>query len=233
MPILGLIGGIAPASTIDYYRLIIERYRRARPDGSYPSLILNSINLTPFLALVGAGDRQAVADYLLTELDRLARAGADLALFCSNTPHLVFDLLVARSPVPLVSLVEATAAEAQARGFRRLGLLGTRYTMEGGFYERTFGPLGMAVITPEPDDRAWVHAHYLGELATGVFRVETRAGMVEVMDRMRVRDRIDAVILGGTELPLLFRGAEPEAFPLLDTTSLHVDAAVERLAGGS
>ena len=231
MQTLGLIGGIAPASTIDYYRLLVEEYRARRPDGSYPTIIINSINLQYFLSLVAAPDRMPLTDYLLRELARLARAGADFGLFCSNTPHLVFDEVQARSPIPLVSIVEATGDGAAAQGLKNVGLIGTRFTMEGGFYPRVFARHGISVMIPDEADRAWVHEHYLGELANGVFHASTREGMTGVINRMREKAGIDGVILGGTELPLLFRHARPIGLPLLDTTRLHVDRAIARLLG--
>lgn len=226
MKTLGIVGGIAPASTIDYYRLFIEGYRRLRPDGSYPPLVINSIDLQCFLSLV-AGDRAGLIGYLLAELDRLAAAGAGVALFASNTPHLVFDDLVPSSPLPLVSIVEAAAREAERRGHRRLGLLGTRFTMEGGFYPTVFARHGLSVVTPPPDDREYVHTRYFAELANGQFRAETRAGFEAVVARMHSAHGIDGVILGGTEIPLLFREASDLAVPHLDTTAIHVAAALE------
>src|SRR5215510_1336437 len=120
IPTLGIVGGIAPGSTIDYYRLLIDRYRERREDGSYPSLIINSIDLQRFLALVAAGDRPALTNYLVEQLQTLARAGAGLGLFASNTPHLVFDDVQRRSPMPLVSIVEATTDAASSQGLRRV-----------------------------------------------------------------------------------------------------------------
>ena len=142
---------------------------------------------------------------------------------------MVFDEVAADSPIPLISIVEETALVAATAGYERLGLLGARFTMEGGFYETVFVRRGMSVVVPEVDDRAYVHDRYFGELVEGSFRDETRAGMLAVIERMRARDGIDAVILGGTELPLLFRGAGPTIVPLLDTTTIHVDSAIARL----
>ncbi|NOT09152.1 MAG: amino acid racemase [Gemmatimonadales bacterium] len=226
---LGLIGGIAPASTIDYYRLLIEEHRARTPDGAYPDILINSINFQRFLSLVTADDRKGMVEYLLTELDRLARAGADLALFASNTPHLVFDEIEPRSPLPLVSIVEATGAAAAAQGLKRVGLLGTGFTMDGGFYPKVFARYGVAVEVPGVEDRAWVHERYFAELVHNQYLPQTRAGMVEVIGRMRQSSDIDGVILGGTELPLLLREGAPIGLPLLDTTRLHVERAVARL----
>ena len=226
---LGVIGGVAPGSTIDYYRLLIERYRERRPDGSYPSIVINSINLTPLIEIVASGDRAKLVDHLLPELAVLHRAGAAVAFMASNTPHVVFDELQRRSPVPLVSIVEATGAEAQRRGYRRVGLIGTRFTMEGGFYPSVCAKYGVAVVVPPEADRAYVHDRYFAELVDGVFAPETREGILAVMRRMRDTDSVDAVVLGGTELPMLFREVESNDLPMLDTARIHVEAALDRL----
>ena len=226
---LGIVGGIAPGSTIDYYRLLVERYRERRPDGSYPSIIINSINLVPLIELVASGDRARLVEYLLTEIAVLERAGAGVAFIASNTPHVVFDDLSRRSPVPLVSIVEATGADARARGLEKVGLIGTRFTMDGGFYPSVCAKYGVEVVVPPPEDRAYVHDRYFGELVGGVFRQDTREGMLAVIRRMQERDGIDGVILGGTELPLLFRDAPPLDLTMLDTTRIHVEAVLDRL----
>ena len=229
MQTIGLIGGIAPGSTIDYYRLLMEGYRARQPDGSQPLILINSIDLQYFLRLVSSGDRHRLVDYLVPELDKLARAGADFGLFASNTPHLVFDDVNAQSPIPLVSIVEAAGVAASAQGLTSVGLLGTRFTMEGGFYPSVFARYGVTVTVPSADDRTYVHDHYLGELVRGVFHDSTRAGMMAVIGRMRAEAGIEAVVLGGTELPLLFRDGPAPGLPLLDTTQLHVDAVLDRL----
>ena len=128
-----------------------------------------------------------------------------------------------------MSLVETCADEAQRRGFRRLALLGTRFTMEGPFYPDVFARRGMTVVPPDEPDRGWVHDRYIGELLRGQFLDETRQGVVAVVARVKMRAQVDAVILGGTELPLLLRDDVIAGLPALDTTALHVAAIVERL----
>jgi aspartate racemase len=229
MKIVGIIGGIAPESTIVYYREIISSYRARRQDGSYPAILLNSIDLQRIIALVGANERDRLVAYLVEELGKLARAGADFAVLASNTPHLVFAELQQQSPLPLLSIVEAACAEAQRLGLKKVGLFGTRFTMQGGVYVDVFGRAGIAVVLPEPDEQAYIHEKYMGELIQAVLLPETRAGLLTIAERMRARQGIEALILGGTELPLILTEAAHEGLPFLDTTRIHVEQVVAQM----
>jgi aspartate racemase len=228
MPILGIIGGIAPESTIAYYRLLVAGFRAHYPD-AYPRIVINSIDLAAFLQFIGTGDQAAVVAFLVAEVQRVANAGADLAFFASNTPHLVFDQVRRQSPIPLVSIVEATGAKAQALGLTRVGLLGTRFTMEGSFYPIVLGARGISVHPPEVEDRNYVHQIYVTELVDGLFRPETREELVAVIHRLRDRAGVEAVILGGTELPLILGPETAAPVPLLNTTEIHVEAVLNVL----
>ena len=224
---LGIVGGLGPESTIDYYRRILEQWKLDDPSSS-PSIIIDSLDVDRALRLV-EHDRPGLIEYLAASLKRLAAAGADFAAMAANTPHVVFDELVDRSPIPMVSIVEACADEAKRRDLRRLGLLGTRFTMEGSFYPSVFSRRGIAVVSPNNDERTWIHDRYVGQLLKGDFRKETRDGVTSVIRRLRGEEKIDGVILGGTELTLLLADPIVEGIPTLDTTALHVDAIVERL----
>jgi aspartate racemase len=226
--VLGVVGGIAPESTVTYYRLLVAGLR-ARFPGHYPRIVINSIDLSRLLALAGAGDRPGLTAFLLAEVERLAEAGAGLAFFASNTPHLVFDDVQARSPIPLVSIVEATAARTGSLGLARVGLLGTRFTMESAFYPTVLGARQIAVHLPEGPDRDLVHRVYMTELVEGVFRPETREALLGVICRLQARSGVEAVILGGTELPLILGPNAGSPVPLLDTTAIHVDEIILRL----
>jgi aspartate racemase len=121
MKTLGIVGGIGPESTVDYYRSLIQKWREQTKDGSAPSIVLNSIDLKRVLDLIAANELSEVTAYLSGEMERLVRAGADVGLFASNTPHIVFGELQRRSPIPLISIVEATREAAETLGLRRLG----------------------------------------------------------------------------------------------------------------
>src|SRR6266852_7427117 len=127
MKILGMIGGLGPESTLEYYRSILELYRERQRDGSYPQFIINSVDLKKGLDFMAANDLAGMANYLLEEIGKLARAGANFGLISANTPHIVFDELASKAPIPLLSIIETTCAAAKARKFKRLALLGTRF----------------------------------------------------------------------------------------------------------
>ncbi len=224
---VGIVGGLGPESTVDYYRRILEAWEREDPSTA-PAIVIDSLDVRRALRLVET-DRPALVEYLLASLRRLAGAGADFAAMTANTPHVVFDELAARSPVPLVSIVEVCAREARRRGLGRLALLGTRFTMEGPFYPEVCARHGVAVVPPGDADRAWVHERYVGELLRGEFRDDTRRRLTSLVGRLRDEEGVDGVILGGTELPLLLTTGAVADLPALDTTALHVAAIVERL----
>jgi aspartate racemase len=224
---VGIVGGLGPESTVDYYRRILEAWEREDPSTA-PSIVIDSLDARRALHLVER-DRPALTEYLLASLRRLAGAGVDFAAMTANTPHIVFDELAAQSPVPLVSIVEVCAQEAQRRGLGRLALLGTRFTMEAPFYPVVSARYGVAVVLPNDADRAWVHERYVGQLLRGEFRDDTRREFISLVSRLRDEESIDAVILGGTELPLLLSSAVVAGVPVLDTTALHVAAIVKRL----
>jgi aspartate racemase len=227
MPIVGIVGGLGPESTIDYYRRIIELWREADRSSS-PAIIIDSLDVNLGIRLV-TNDHQELKKYLLSSLERLSRAGCDFAALAANTPHIVFEALVRESPLPLLSIVEVSAQEASRRGYRRVGLLGTGFTMAANFYPDVFAQSGIEVAIPNDRDRAWLHERYLGELLIGDFRQDTRAGVEQIVKQLRENEHIDAVVLAGTELPLLLKSDTVATVPILDTTELHVHAIVRRL----
>ena len=229
MKTLGIIGGLGPESTMDYYGRIIALYRERTRDGSYPHFFIISVDLKKGLDFMAAGDLEGMADYLLEGIGKLADAGADFGLISANTPHVVFDKVASKSPIPLISIVEATCATAKARNLKRLALFGTRYTMQGTFYPKVFSREAIELFMPEPNDQHYIHDKYMNELVPGTFLPETRAGLLAIVDRMKAKSDIDGVILAGTELPLILRVTDHNGIPFLNTTKIHVEAAVTEM----
>jgi len=229
MKTLGMIGGIGPESTIEYYKNIIAMYRERKPDGHYPQFVINSIDLQQGIDFLEANDLPGMTEFLLSEINALPGAGAQFGILAANTPHIVFDEVKSKSPIPFISIIEASCEYAKARGLERLALFGTRYTMQGDFYQKVFRPAGIDLVVQEANDRDYIHEKYFGELVPGIFLPETRIGLLAVVDRMKSKFDIDGVVLAGTELSLILRDENHNGVPLLDTGKIHCQAAVNEM----
>jgi aspartate racemase len=229
MKIIGLIGGLGPESTLDYYRLIIRAFQE-RKSVDYPEIVVYSANLTEGLKLMEGKNWEALTDWLLHRIEALRKAGAEFAAIGSNSPHVVFDAVKPRAPLPLVSIVEATCRKAREIGAKRLGLLGTAFTMQADFFQKPFLARGMNVVVPEPDDQQLIHRRLFTEIELGIIKDSTRQELLGVVRRMIDRHGIEALILGCTELPLILTQSE-FGIPFLNTTAIHVEAIVDYSIG--
>ncbi len=229
MKTLGIVGGLGPESTIDYYRSIIALHREKTNNDGYPHILIDSLDVDLGIRLVEREEWKELAEYVADGFQRLARAGAEVGLMAANTPHIVFDDVRKLSPLPLISIVEATCEEVKRRGFRKVGLMGTGFTMGGQFYPDVFKRNNIALVTPSLEERAYIHEKYLGELLRGTFLPETRSRLIEIIARIKSQEAVEAVVLAGTELPLILRVEQAEGVPLLDTTQIHVKAAVNAM----
>jgi aspartate racemase len=225
---LGVVGGLGPEATTEYYRLLVNGYRE-RVAGASPPLLIHSIDVDRVLGLAAEGKREELAEYLLESIHVLARAGVDFALLSANTPHIVFDAVARKSPIPLLSIVEATCDFAVKRRLSNLGLFGTRSTMQSGIYQEVCKKRGIRLTLPQTEEQDYIHEKYVGEMIKGKFLSETRADFLAIAERMKSRDAIDGLILGGTEMTLLLKDNIGSRIPLLDTTRIHVNAALDRM----
>lgn len=223
---IGLVGGMGPESTLEYYRGIIDAFKEKGGPLNYPEILIYSVNLSEFIALMNAGAYESVLALLLGKLEALKNAGADFAALTANTPHLFYDRLQERSPLPLVSIVEATCHEAFLMGLKRPGLFGTGFTMAATFYQKVFNSRGMNIELPLPDEREILNRKLFEEIELGIFTNETRSLLVTIIKRMVLEQGIDSLILGCTEFPLILTEPEYAGVPMLNTTRIHVDAIV-------
>lgn len=228
---IGMIGGIAPASTVDYYNRLISRFQERTGQREYPSIIINSINMTHMMELITNENLDELVDYLSEEIFTLEKAGAKVIFMASNTPHLVFEPLAQRVKTKMVSIVDSTIAYAQAKGHNRLGLFGTLSTMEGDFFQDGFEASGMEIITPMSDERKYIHKVYMEELVRGRFLPETKSRLLSIAARMYSEGQIDSLILGGTELPLILKSSDMEDIEMLNTTKIHVERILDAAIG--
>ena len=228
MKLLGLIGGMSWESSAQYYRLINEGVRAARGPTASARCLLWSFDFAEIEALQHAGDWPALTALMIGAARRLEGAGADHLLICTNTMHLMAEEVQAAVGIPLLHIADPAGAAIHTAGLHRVGLLGTAFTMEQGFYkDRLAQRHGLEVLVPDPEDRALVHRVIYDELVAGRVTDAARQAFREVIARL-VAQGAEGIVLGCTEIMLLI-GAEDSAVPLFDTTALHALAAV-RLA---
>lgn len=231
MRTIGIIGGMSWESTAEYYRLINEEVGRRLGGLSSGRILLSSVDFAPFAARMARGEWDAIGGELAGEARRLKAAGAEALLVATNTMHRFAAGIESASGLPLIHIADAAAKAIAAAGKRKVGLLGTRYTMEGDFYRgRLLDRHGIETLVPEEADRAETNRVIFEELCRGRFEASSRAWLLGLVERLAAAGA-EGVILGCTELPLVLKEGDA-AVPLWDTTRLHALAAVEFMLGG-
>lgn len=224
---IGLIGGLGPEATIDYYKEIINAFKNDGGDLNYPEIIVFSVNMSEFLDLMKQKKYDQVTAYLSEKIDALKHAGAEFAAISANTPHLLFDRLKENSPIPLISIIEATCEEAYKRGLKRPGLFGTGFTMDASFFTDVFKKYDIDVVMPEKEDKVLINNKLFSEIELGIFTETTRMMLIDIIGKMVKEQQIDSLILGCTEFPLILDQNNYAGIPMLNTTKIHVDAIVK------
>lgn len=219
---IGIIGGLGPEATVDYYKLLIDEFKDRGEDLNYPEIIIYSVNMSVFLNLMKAKKYDEVTDLLLEKLESLKKAGAEFAAISANTPHLLYDQINEKSPLPLISIVEATCREALRRRLRRPALLGTGFTMNGPFFPDVFRKYNMEIVIPEKEDRELINSKLFSEIELGIFKKETRDMIIKIIEKLADKEKTDSVILGCTEFPLILTEESYAGIPVLNTTAIHV-----------
>jgi aspartate racemase len=219
---IGILGGISHESTAAYYTRLHHKYYEKYGNHYYPEVVIYSLDFQKFTDMEDQNQTADYIDYILSGIVGLHKAGADYALMSANSPHAVFPEVSARSPVPMLSIVDSTIRRAETLGLKKLLLLGIRFTMRKNFYAGAGLDRGIEVITPTEADQALVNEVIFNELVIGEIKESSRARLLELISGYEV----SGVILGCTELPLLMRGGDCQ-LPLLDTMDLHVEAALD------
>ena len=219
---VGILGGMSYESTIKYYDLILQKYYERYQDFHYPEILIYSLNFQKVIDYEMGDDESTYIDYLMIGINSLQNGGVDFIIMAANSPHAVYDKLVQRSQVPILSIVEATAKKAQQEKLRKLLLLGIKFTMQSSFYPEYFAKSGMEVITPSDSEQDVINEIIFDELVIGKLTKESKNMLLKIVNAYEV----DAVILGCTELPLLLQQNDTDVI-LLDTVELHVEAALK------
>lgn len=225
---LGLIGGMGPESTIPYYHGIVYNVQKELGKDEFPELTIENVDLFKVVGYCSTKEYDKLAEYLLKAIENLAKAGCDFAALSANTPHIVFDKLQKKSPLPLISIVEACADEVEKKGIKKIGLLGTIFTMEEEFFKKPFKDKNINIVIPNKEEREYINEKLLKEVELGIIKEDTVHGFLNIVSRMKEDEGIEAVILGCTEIPLIFKNIETPVLSI-DTMQVHINSIVKEI----
>ena len=223
---LGLVGGIGPESTLDYYKGIISRFRSRTGGTGYPLMVIDSLDLDVMYHLADTKQWDPFTDRLVSSVSTLAAAGAQFAAMAANTAHIVFDRVQERSPLPLISIVEETCKYAAVKGCKRVVVFGTGFTMSSGMYTNALAKYGIEAFVPTPEEQRAIHGVIFPHLQEGIVLPGEKRLVLGIANRMIEKKEADALILGCTELPLIIEDNDLDTM-LLDTTQIHIHAIVD------
>lgn len=230
MKTIGLIGGTSWVSTIEYYRIINEEMNKALGGMEFAQILLYSVNYGEIIKLGEAKDFNGIAKKITSAAIILQQAGADCMLLCANTMHSIADKVQAALNIPLIHIAEVTASAIKNKGMDKVGLLGTKITMEMDFYKDKLASAGIETLVPDKQEREYIHKTIHTELCKGILAPETKAGYLNIIDDLKA-EGAQGIILGCTEIPLLIHQADCD-IPVFDTTYLHAKAAVDFALAG-
>jgi aspartate racemase len=226
MKTIGILGGLGPEATIEYYRGIVQALHSKSPDSDYPETVIYSANMTELWRIIEAKQFCTLTTWLIERIESLHKGGAEFAAIASNTPHIVFEEVRSKSPIPVLSIVEETCKKAKSVDLKKCGLFGTKFTMQSSFYQDYFNQQGISIVIPEEDDRKFLDDKIFSELVFGAIKDKTRKKLLQIVRKMIDTESIDSLILACTELPLILSDSEC-GIPFLSTTAIHIDSIVK------
>ncbi|MEJ2543599.1 MAG: amino acid racemase [Calditrichaceae bacterium] len=224
---IGIIGGLGPESTLDYYKGIIDAFK---PDyeqtTGYPEICIESVNLKAFVGYANNDEWDKVISILAEKSDQLKKIGCDFGVIASNTPHRVFSDIIAKTNLPLISIVETTCEYAATLGVKKLCLMGTRFTMSSDFYQKVFREKDIELVVPKEEEQDYIQEKLFSEIEFGIIKNASRQGLLKIYNRILHDDQIEGLILGCTELPLILK-TEHISGAYIDPVALHIEKIVE------
>lgn len=223
---IGILGGLGPESTVEYYQALIKLCMEKTGDGHYPEIIVNSVDMTEMLSFLEHGNLIGLADFLVDAIASLERSGANFAAIASNTPHIVIDEVKTRSQLPVLGIVDCVCERASNLGLQRLLLTGTGFTMASRFYPDFFQEKGISVLVPSQSEQNEIHSMIFPDLENGIVDPVKKVRFHSLCESIIQREHLDGLILGCTELPLI---ASPEDFsvPVLNTARIHIESIAD------
>lgn len=227
---IGILGGMSPESTTIYYEYITRTYRERFGDHGYPEILILSVSFQEFMDWMREDRWDLITEKIVEGLTHLHKGGADFGLIATNTMHAVFDEVEKRSPMPLISIVDATAEEVRKERLQVVGLLGSTFTMGGDFYKKKLLSYSIDTIVPGKKDQEYVNRVIFEELVNGQILQSSRKGFIRIIEDLKDRG-VQGVILGCTEIPLLVREEDVD-MKLFDTTVIHAEKALNYAISG-
>jgi len=222
---IGIIGGLSAESTIEYYKILIKEYNKRKGGKSSPLLIIDSLDLEEAVNLMNNSDWDRVFNIIFQSAKNLEHAGAEVIIIATNTIHKVFERLQKNINTPMISILDVTAEAAKSKNLKKIGLLGTIFTMQSDFFQKAFQRYDLEIIVPNQEDQKLINEIIFNELTFHIIKSESKRGYLEVIGRLQ-QEGAEGVILGCTEIPLLIK-QEDSPIPVFDTTTLHAMAALE------
>lgn len=221
---IGIIGGLSAESTIEYYKIIVREYNKIMGDSSSPLLVIDSLDLEELRSLAEEDKWEEVFKIIYQSVKDLEKVRVELIILATNTIHKIFDKLKKKAKVPMISIMDATAEAIKKQNIKKVGLLGTIFTMQSDFYQNAFLKHNLEIIVPDQEDQEFVNKVIWEELTYHILKPESKKCYLEVIERLREKGA-EGIILGCTEIPLLIQ-QEDTQIPIFDTTSLHALAAL-------
>ncbi len=221
---IGVLGGMSAESTVTYYQYITRKYMELFGDCGYPEIIVYSVNFQRYVEWQHLGQYDKIAGDMISAAKALERAGADFALIATNTMHLMFDQVQAAVKIPFLHIVDATAEAIRARNLSKVGLMGTKLTMNAPFYKERLAANGVTMFVPDSSEQEEINRVIYEELVRGLLLESSRKRFADIIARMRARGA-QGIIMGCTEIPLLISESD-SSLPLFDTATIHAEKAL-------
>lgn len=224
----GIIGGIGPESTIDYYKSIINGFKEDFNASGFPELIIDSLDLRYIVGLASAGEWELMTEIISERFNRLKSCGADFGVIASNTPHRVFNEISSKTDLPLISIVTETCSHIRTLGLKRLLLLGTGFTMRASFYRDELSLSGVEVFVPDENEINYIQHKLMTEIELGIIKTDTKQDLIKIIDRAVSSHDVEGVIMGCTELPGII-GENDIRIEYIDTMRIHIAGIINKI----
>lgn len=226
---IGILGGLTPQATVEYYKLIISKYQTEIDSSAFPEMVIESVDVSKVHHLTMGKKYQQLIQYLSESMNNLMQAGADVILIASNTPHLFYEELTRDVNVPVISILDATYKEVIKSKKNRIGLLGTIPTMQSNLYKKPFINTEIQIFVPEITEQDFLQEKIFKQFSRGIFIKEDTRAVENMIHQLKSKYKINGLILGCTELPIFLKQDDWNDIVLFDTTAIHVESLIRFL----